>query len=61
MLERMSKVQIQLEDHSLVTETFVVPHYAPFLTQGTKNGILKKNRWEILEELAVIRVEMRSL
>lgn len=61
MLETVSKVQIKLENGSLVTETFIIPHYARFLTQGTKDGIKKKTKYELLEKLAVIRVEMRSL
>ena len=61
MLENVSKVQIQLEDGTRVTETFTFPHYSRFLTAATRDNIKKKTRWELLENLAVIRVEMRSL
>lgn len=61
MLETISQVQILLADGTIVTETFMVPHYVRYLTDGTKESIKTKTRWEILENLAVIRVEMMSL
>ena len=61
MLENTSKVQIKMADGSLVTERFVIPHYARFLTELTKQNIQSKTRWELLEDLTLIRVEMTSL
>lgn len=58
MLEQISTVQIKMEDGSIVTETFAIPHYARFLTQATKDNIKTKTRWELIESLAVLRVEM---
>ena len=61
MLEGVTKVQIMIEDGSLVNETFNIPHYSRFLTEGTREKIKKMTRWEIFDKLAVMRVEMQSL